>query len=226
MNPSFTTACGLYPMPVRKSSCPVLEVSMWPLNIRFLPPPEPFQRPTTLARSSSTSCQVTSRPSFWSDDCMYCAIASSPPVGLGILITSVDMAMISSSQTSARTRSIILGSRDDFELVDAFDTITFPTFSPQLSVTLHQTEIVRVATKFFVAVFGDQKIIFQSQSSAALPINAGLNCQHHSLFYGAGASLVSVGPFVCPRSNSVADRMGGLSRISTFGNARANQFVE
>ena len=54
---------------------------------------------------------------------MYCAIASSPPVGLGILITSVDMAMISSSRTSARTRSIILESRDDFELVDAFNRI-------------------------------------------------------------------------------------------------------
>ncbi len=62
---------------------------MWPLNIRFLPPPEPFQRPTTLARASSTSCQVTSRPIFCSADCMYCAICSSSPVGLGMLITSL-----------------------------------------------------------------------------------------------------------------------------------------
>src|SRR5208283_4254560 len=77
-------------MPVRNSSRPVLEVSMWPLNIRFLPPPDPFHRPTTLARASSTSCQVTSRPIFCSADRMYCAICSSSPVGLGILITSLD----------------------------------------------------------------------------------------------------------------------------------------
>src|SRR6202140_3096663 len=124
-------------MPVRNSSRPVLEVSMWPLNIRFLPPPEPFQRPTMLARDSSTSCQVTSRPIFCNSDCMYCAICSSSPVGLGMLIMSLDMETISSSRTSARMRSTSLGSREYFEFVVELDTLQssrFSVLSSQFSV--------------------------------------------------------------------------------------------
>src|SRR6202140_5567839 len=124
-------------MPVRNSSRPVLEVSMWPLNIRFLPPPEPFQRPTMLARDSSTSCQVTSRPIFCNSDCLYCAICSSSPVGLGILITSLDMETISSSRTSARMRSTSLGSSEYFEFVVALDTLQssqFPVLSFRVSI--------------------------------------------------------------------------------------------
>src|SRR5437660_6594377 len=98
---------------------------MWPLNIRFLPLPKPFQRPTTLARDSSTSCQVTSRPIFCNSDCMYCAICSSSPVGLGMLITSLDMETISSSRTSARMRSTSLESSEYFEFAVALDTLEF-----------------------------------------------------------------------------------------------------
>src|SRR5207244_12170923 len=85
---------------------------MWPFNIRFLPPPVPVQRSTTFARPSSISCQVTLSPSCCSAPCTYCAICSSSPVGLGILMTSQLMATISSSRTSARIRSTSLGSSE------------------------------------------------------------------------------------------------------------------
>src|SRR5713101_3791247 len=158
MKPSLTKARGLYPMPVRNSSRPVLEVSIWPLNIRFLPPPEPFQRPTTLARDSSTSCQVTSRPILCRADCMYCASCSSSPVGLGMLITSLDMETISSSRTSARIRATSLGSRSlgsraFFEFVVALDTFEFSV--PDFQMLFYQTEIVLVSAHFFAAGFGD-----------------------------------------------------------------------
>src|SRR6266446_6801545 len=149
-------------MPVRNSSRPVLEVSMWPLNIRFLPPPEPFQRPTTLGRDSSTSCQVTSRPIFCSSDCTYCAICSSSPVGLGMLITSLDMETISSSRTSARIRSTSLGSREYFEFVVALDTLEssqFPVLSLRFLVMFCQPEIIRIGAHLFTASFVDQKIV-------------------------------------------------------------------
>src|ERR1035437_497415 len=230
MKPSLTTACGLYPRPVRNSSWPVLEVSMWPLNIRFLPPPDPFQRPTTLARASSTSCQVMSRPSFCSADCMYCAICSSSPVGLGMLITSVDMETISSSRTSARMRSMSFSSRLEAYLMFVSGTVGGLQFAvrqlPTASATFCQTEIVWVGAQLLVAGFGDQKIVFQTQASAARPVNARLDCQHHAFFYSAGACLVRVGPLVGAGTDAVADGVGGLSGVSTFGDARSNELVE
>src|SRR5207253_5795821 len=93
-------------MPVRNASCPVFDVSMWPLNIRFWPPPLPLHRPTTLARPSSTSCQVTSSPSCFSALFMYSAICSSSPVGLGMLITSHAIATISSSRSEEHTTEL------------------------------------------------------------------------------------------------------------------------
>src|ERR1700684_1329511 len=104
--PSLITAFGLYPIPVRNSSWPVLEVSMWPLNMRQRPLPAPSQRATTLARPSSTSCHVTSRPIDAHAARMCSAIFASSPVGLGMLITSQHIATISSSRTSDRILSI------------------------------------------------------------------------------------------------------------------------
>src|SRR3984885_13513380 len=100
--PSLITAFGLYPIPVRKSSCPVFDVSMWPLNMRQRPLLAPSQRATTLARPSSTSCHVTSRPMDSHDARMCSAIFASSPVGLGMFMTSQHMATISSSRTSER----------------------------------------------------------------------------------------------------------------------------
>src|SRR5947209_4317657 len=100
--PFSITAFGLYPIPVKKSSWPVLEVSICPLNIRQRPLPVPSQRAITLARPSSTSCQVTSRPMLSQVERMYSAILPSLPVGLGMLITSQHMETSDFSSTSAR----------------------------------------------------------------------------------------------------------------------------
>src|SRR5882724_3852947 len=116
-------------MPVRKSSRPVFEVSMWPLNIRFFPPPQPVQRPITLARPSSTSCHVTVSPSCCSTHCMYCAISSSSPVGLGMLITSQHIATISSSLISVRTLSASFEFNSGFESLFDLATVRFPALS-------------------------------------------------------------------------------------------------
>src|SRR5882757_2531819 len=91
---------------------------------------------------------------------------------------------------------------------------------------LCQTKIVRIITHFFAAVFRDPEIVFQTKSSAAGPVNSGLDCQHHPLPYRAGSCLVCVRRFVRPRADSMANRMRWLSRISTFSDTRANQSVE
>src|SRR5260370_21577358 len=102
-------------MPVRKSSRPLLEVSMWPLNIRFLRELEPDQRATTLARPSSIACQVKFRPSCCREARIYCAICSYSPVGLGMLMTSQAMETSSSSRTQERIFSANFASSVDFD---------------------------------------------------------------------------------------------------------------
>src|SRR5579863_5605326 len=122
--PSLITAFGLYPIPVRKSSWPVLEVSMWPLNMRQRPLLAPSQRATTLARPSSTSCHVTSSPIDSQAVRMCSAIFTSSPVGLGMFMTSQHIATISSSQTSERIFStsfeLSLDAEPLFDLAKSF----------------------------------------------------------------------------------------------------------
>src|SRR5580765_638612 len=209
---------------------------MCPLNIRFLPPPAPFQRPTTLARASSTSCQVTSRPIFWSADCMYCAICNSSPVGLGMLMTSEHMETISSSRTSARMRSTRLGSSVGAGLVFVCTVVvSHSSLVVRYSLhrcwrdagaTLRQAKIVRVSAHLFVAPVRYKKIIFKTKPAAAGPINSGLDRQYHPSLYCPRPRLMRVGRFMCPCSYSVTDRMRGLPGVSAFGNAGANQLVE
>src|SRR6266446_3331047 len=209
---------------------------MCPLNIRFLPPPAPFQRPTTLARASSTSCQVTSRPIFWSADCMYCAICNSSPVGLGMLMTSEHMETISSSRTSARMRSTRLGSSVGAGLVFVCTGDRWSLVVSHLLLVsqmparrrryARQTKVVWIGAHLLVAFVRNKKIIFQTKSPAAGPINSRFDRQYHSLSYHAGSGLMRVRRFVCPRSNAVADRMRRLPGVSALGDTGTNQLVE
>src|SRR3989475_7849243 len=170
-------------MPVRKVSRPVLEVSMWPLNIRLLPLPEPSQRPTTLARLSSPSCQWTWSQAAASAQRMYFPIASSSPVGLGMFTTSQAMATISSSLTCER----ILLARSLFTLRVA------SCMAPPISCSSLPAKIVRVGTKFLVSTGRNQKIIFQAQTPATLPVHTGLDGQHHAFANFSGRGAVRIG---------------------------------
>jgi hypothetical protein len=86
---------------------------MWPLNIKLRPPPEPSQMPTTLGRSSSTSCQVTDRPMSSNRSRTCSAIACSLPVGLG---TST-----SPQAVSTRRRSSTRASSSELEVSIAME---------------------------------------------------------------------------------------------------------
>src|SRR2546427_140276 len=195
-------------MPVRKVSRPVLEVSMWPLNIRLLPLPEPSQRPTTLARPSSTSCQLTWSPAASSAPRMYFPMASSSPVGLGMFTTSQAMATISSSLTCER----ILLARSLFTLRVA------SCMAPPISCSSLPAKIVRVGTKFLVSTGRNQKIIFQAQTPATLPVHTGLDGQHHAFanFSARGAARVGGGG----RSGAHRGAVGGCRERARAVGAR------
>ena len=209
---------------------------MWPLNIRFLPPPDPIQRPTTLARPSSTSCHVTLRSE----------------------LLSALLHVLSHLQFFARgARNVdhVAAHRDDLFFLDLGEDRWLPSRRAVVSVcrlssaifsvlgsvvSFHlpnirhvshnlpfcQTEIVWISTEFFVASFCDQEVVFEAQSASTGPVNAWLDRQHHFLPHGAGSRLVRIRQLVRARAHAVADRMRGLSGISAFSDARANQTIK
>jgi hypothetical protein len=93
-------------------------------------------------------------------------------------------------------------------------------------VSIRQTEIVWISAKLLVALICDQEVIFQPQSAAARPVNSRLDGQHHSLPDGAGPCLMRKRGFVRSSADAMADGMGRLPRISTFGKSRANQAIQ
>src|SRR5882762_1985830 len=210
-------------MPARNSSRPVFDVSMWPLNIRFFPPPEPSHRPTTLARPSSTSCQVTVKPNCRNALSMYSAICSSSPVGLGILMTSQAIATISSSRTAARMLSTTLGSRPDAGFTFLAGVVTG---SSRLAGGTRQPKIIWIRAEFLIPRFRDPKIVLQAQAAAAQPVNPRLNRQNHSLSNRSRAGLMRVWGFVGASSNAVTDRMRRLTGVAALGNPRSRQAIQ
>src|SRR6266436_1434923 len=210
-------------MPVRNSSRPVLDVSMCPLNIRFLPLPEPVHRPTTLARPSSTSCQVTFRPTCPRALRMYSAICNSSPVGLGMLMTSQAIAMISSSRTAARIFSTSLGSRADAGFTFGAGVVKY---SSRLAGGARQPKIIRIRAKLLIPRVRNPKIVFQAQAAATRPVNPRLNRQNHSLANRSRTGLMRIGRFVGASSNAMTDRMRRLAGITTLGNPRPRQAVQ
>ena len=86
-------------MPASHASRPEYDVSRWPLNISVGPPPVPARVASTFARSSSTCCHWTARPSSSHWPAIHAAIASSEPVKLGIETAA-------SASATSRSRSI------------------------------------------------------------------------------------------------------------------------
>src|SRR6266852_9640121 len=209
-------------MPVRNSSRPVFDVSIWPLNIRFFPPPEPVHRPTTLARPSSTSCQVTFKQSCPSAPRMYSAICSSSPVGLAMLMTSQAIAMISCSRTAARIFSTSLGSRLD----DGFTFLAGVKDSSRLAGRTRQPKIIRIRAKLLIPRVRNPKVVFQPQTTATWPVNPRLNRQNHSLANRSCSGLMRVRRLVGARSNTVTDRMRRLTVIAAFSNPGSRQAIQ
>src|SRR5882757_8714965 len=199
------TALGLYPSPVRKVSRPVLEVSIWPLNIRLFPLPVPSQSPTTFARPSSTSCQDTARPISSSVLRMYRPISNSSPVALGMFTTSHDIATISSSRICAR-------------IAVASSSFIEPCASAACGVIIYiyfsATKIVRIRAKLLTPFRRHQEIVFQTQASAALPVNSRFDSPHHTGLHCPRRQLMRVRRFVRARSDAMSNRMRRLPRIS------------
>src|SRR5712672_3406436 len=197
------TALGLYPSPVRKVSRPVFEVSIWPLNIRLFPLPVPSQSPTTFARPSSTSCQDTARPISSSVLRMYRPISNSSPVALGMFTTSHDIATISSSRICAR---IAVTSSSFIE----------PCASAACGVIIlfSATKIVRIRAKLLTPLRRHQEIVFQTQASAALPVNARFDGPHHTGLHCSRRQLMRIRRLMRARSDAMSNRMRRLPRIS------------
>src|SRR5712671_435031 len=193
----------MYPSPVRKGSRPVLEVSICPLNIKLFPLPVPSQSPTTFARPSSTSCQDTARPISSSVLRMYRPISNSSPVALGMFTTSDDIATISSSRICAR---IAVTSSSFIE----------PCASAACGVIIlfSATKIVRIRAKLLTPLRRHQEIVFQTQASAALPVNPRFDGPHHTGLHCPRRQLMRVRRFVRARSDAMSNRMRRLPRIS------------
>src|SRR5712671_752022 len=193
----------MYPSPVRKGSRPVLEVSIWPLNIRLFPLPVPSQSPTTFARPSSTSCHDTARPISSNVLRMYRPISNSSPVALGMFTTSHDIATISSSRICAR-------------IAVASSSFIEPCASAACGVIIlfSATKIVRIRAKLLTPLRRHQEIVFQTQASAALPVNPGFDSPHHARLHRSRRQLMRIGRLVRARSDAMSNRMRRLSRIS------------
>src|SRR6267378_65665 len=208
------TAFGLYPSPVRNFSWPVLEVSIWPLNIKLFPLPDPSQSPTTFARPSSTSCQVTASPISSSTLRMYRPISNSSPVALGMFTTSQDIATISSSRICAR-------------IAVASSSFIEPCASAACGVIIlfSATKIVRIRAKLLTPLRRHQEIVFQAQASAALPVNPRFDGPHHTGLHCPRRQLMRVRRFVRARSDAMSNRMRRLPRISRGINSLPDEAI-
>src|SRR6266550_5215600 len=87
-------------------------------------------------------------------------------------------------------------------------------------------KIVRVAGQLFWTVGGDEEVVLDAQASAAFPVRAGLDREHHAFLDRSGSSLMRIGRLVCTRANAVRNRMRRLTRVARRGKALADQDVE
>src|SRR5436305_12977877 len=90
------------------------------------------------------------------------------------------------------------------------------------------SEVVRVARQLLGAVGSDQEVVLDPQAAAPLPVRAGLDREHHSLFDGAAGGLVGVRRLVRARADAVCDRMRGLveTRVDAAGPDQAVERAE
>src|SRR6266849_10804218 len=146
---------------------------------------------------------------------MYFPIASSSPVGLGMFTTSQAIVTISSSLTCER----ILLARSLFTLRVA------SCMAPQISFSSLPAKIVRVGTKFFVSTRGNQKIIFQAQTPATLPVHTRLDGQHHAFANFSGRGPVRIRRLMGACADSVGHGMRRLAAIAGSINPRANHAI-
>src|SRR5215472_4408355 len=203
MSPFLIMAFGLYPIPVKNSSRPVFEVSMWPLNIRLLPLPVPSQIPSTFARPSSTSCQVTASPAASSAPRMKRPISSSSPVALGMLTASEHMAMSSSSRICDRIAFV----------KSSFIVSVFPRMD-DVAIPASQTKIVGVRAQLLAAALGHKKIIFQAQATTAFPVHTRLDGQNHTGTHRTRGSLMRIRRLVRASPHAVSNGMRWLAGIT------------
>src|SRR5438552_11428377 len=89
-----------------------------------------------------------------------------------------------------------------------------------------ETEVVGERAQLLVAAGGDPEIIFQAQAAAAGPVNSGFDGQNHSFADCTCARLMGVGRLVGAGADAVTDGVRGLSWISAFGDAPADEAIE
>src|SRR4029077_4824613 len=148
---------------------------------------------------------------------------SSSPVGLGMLMTSEAIAMISASRTDARIFSTSWGSRPEAAFTFLAGVVKS---SSRLAGSTRQPKIIRIPAEFLIPGICDPKIVSQAQAAAARPVNPRLNRQNHSFSNRSRAGLMRIRLFVRTSSHTVTDRMRRLAGVTALGNARACQAVE
>src|SRR5215831_8174302 len=93
-------------------------------------------------------------------------------------------------------------------------------------VSIRQTKVVWIAAKLLVAAVCDQEVVFQTQSPAARPVDSRLDRQHHPLSDRARPCLMRKRWFVRPCTDTMADGMRGLTRITALRDPRAHQAIQ
>src|SRR6185312_13727997 len=72
----------------------------------------------------------------------------------------------------------------------------------------------------------DEEVVLDAQAATALPVDAGLDRQHHSLGKLAGAGLVGIGRLVRPGADTVAERVARLAGVADRSDCVASGAVE
>src|SRR5690348_1163774 len=139
-----------------------------------------------------------------------------------MLTTSQHMDTRRCSSTWARMCSATFGSRST-----SFSrgVLTMRSAS-RLCSSVHQAEIIRIGAQLFAAGFGDEEIVFEAQSAATGPINAGLDGENHIFSHGDRGGLMREWGLMRACSHTVSNRMGRLAGIAAFGDSGANKAVQ
>src|SRR5207237_4727488 len=82
------------------------------------------------------------------------------------------------------------------------------------------------AGQLLEAVGRDEEVVLDAQPAAAVPVDAGLDREHHALLEGAAARLVWIRRLVRTCADAVTDRMRRLARIADRGEAFPHHAVE
>ena len=169
--------------PVRNSSSPVFEVSMWPLNIRFFPPPDPSPARDHIRAAfldllpGHVESQLLKRGPHVLRHLQFLA---------GRARNVDDIAAIATISSSSPRRGFVCHARDCIvrAFSPAFVTVNLCSRLTRYSATVRQdgNHLDRcIASRCHLSVI--RKLSSSRKPSAAGPVNSRLDRQYHPLLH-------------------------------------------